>query len=160
MGVGKSTIGNLLHKSLKGSAIVNTALLKGFLSDFKGRPEEYQILVSVMLKMSEEFLNKGVDVIIPQGFWKREYVEPYIELARKKKVKLFFYQLEASLNILQQRIKKRDGLNPTKLAKANQNLKKWNDNRYVYGKVFNTSKLTAKKILGIILLDLKLTGNL
>ncbi|TSC71160.1 MAG: Uncharacterized protein G01um101449_88 [Parcubacteria group bacterium Gr01-1014_49] len=158
MGSGKTTIGNLLHSGLKRTAILSTDKIKFFLSDFERGERDNAISAAVLMQMCREYIKHGINIVLPQGFWKKEYLEPYIKLAEENNLKLFVYQLEAPKDVLLERLRNRPkpvlAKTPVPEEKILQNLKTWEENRYDLGKVFDTSKLSSEEIAQAILKDL------
>ncbi len=158
MGSGKTTIGKVLHKELQRTAILSTDAIKWFISDFERGERDNAIAIAVMQQMCSEYIKHGISILLPQGFWKKEYLEPYIKLAEENNLKLFIYQLEAPQDVLLDRISKRPkaelATSPVLLERVMRNLQTWEDNRYNIGKVFNTNELKPEEIVKLILKDL------
>lgn len=159
MGSGKTTIGTLVHKKLKRTALVGTDRIKWFVSDFKRGPEDNKMTAEVLFVMCEEYIKQGINILIPQGFWKKEYLDEYIDLAKKNNLELFVYQLETPKEILLKRLAERPmpALATSRVPKARilKNLKTWEENRYDLGRVFDTSKQSAEQITKEILKEVK-----
>ena len=158
MGAGKTTISHLLHSKLPRTALLSMDKIKWILSDFQ-RSEDYTLVSKVIIVMGETFLEQGCNLLIEQAFWKKEYVQPYIDLANKFKVDLYFYQLEAPMKILKGRAKGRPdtpGKPPMTKKRIEENLKKWQENRYELGKTFDTTKFSSEEIAQLIIKDLGL----
>ncbi|MBI2121015.1 MAG: AAA family ATPase [Parcubacteria group bacterium] len=159
MGSGKTTIGTLVHKKLKRTALVSTDRIKWFVSDFKRGAEDNKMTAEVLYAMCEEYIKHGISLLIPQGFWKKEYVDTYINLAKKHNLELFVYQLETPKEILLKRLAARPtpALATSRVPKTRilKNLKTWEENRYNLGKIFDTSKQSAEQITKAILKEVK-----
>jgi len=159
MGSGKSTIGALVHKKLKRAALLSTDRIKWFISDFERGKRDNKITAKVMYAMVEEYLNQGISVLIAQGFWRKEYVDPYIKLAKEKNIDLFMYELEAPREVLLDRIQKRGKVDEARLPVPKErilkNLDTWRQNRYGIEKVFDTSKQDPEEVARYILKELK-----
>jgi len=164
MGSGKSTIGDLLHKELKRTALINRDTIKWYVSDYDRSKNDILISNAVLMRMCDEYLKQGINLIIPQGFWqeksrKKEYVSfsDFTELAKKHKAKLYIYQLDAPVNILLARIKKRKPSNPSNLfpiKRTKSNISKWKANKYDLGQTFYTDTTSSKEIISSILNDI------
>jgi predicted kinase len=158
MGSGKTTIGKLLHKELKRTAILSLDGIKWFISDFERGERDNSISAAVLMQMCREYVKQGISILLPQGFWKEEYLKPYINLAKDNNIAFFVYQLEAPKDILLDRINKRPkaelATSPVPQERVMKNLQTWEDNRYQIGKVFNTTELNPEQIVQIILKDL------
>ncbi len=157
MGSGKTTIGNFIHKQLPRTAKLSTDAIKWFISDFERGEGDNAITAAVLIQVCKEYIKQGINILLPQGFWKKEYIEPYIKLAEENNLKLFIYQLDGPKDILLERIKNRP---KPELAKTEvpfervlKNLQTWEENKYQTGKVFNISELTSEQIAQQILKD-------
>lgn len=159
MGSGKTTVGNILFKKLKHTAMPVVDRVKWFVSDFKRNIEGNKIAASVVRKMAEEYLNQGVNLLIPQAFWKKENIDHYLKIGKKKGAKVFVYHLTAPKDILFERVagreKPKEAKTPISLTRVKRNYKMWKDNRYELGKSFDTSVVSADKIAREILKDVK-----
>jgi predicted kinase len=158
MGSGKTTIGKLLHKQLKRTAILSTDAIKWFISDFERGERDNAISAAVLRQMAQEYIKQGISILLPQGFWKKEYLQPYIKLAEENNLQLHVYQLEAPRDILLDRISKRPkaelATSPVPQERVEKNLKTWEENRYEMGKTFNTGEHSPEEIVQLILKDL------
>lgn len=159
MGSGKTTIGKLLHKKLKRTARLSTDGIKFLLSDFERGERDNAITTSVLMQMYKEYVRQGINILLPQGFWKKEYIEPYIKFAKKNKLKTFIYQLEAPREVLLKRIENRPkpalAKTPVPKSRILLNLKTWEKHKYQMGKNFDTTKLSPEQVVKEILKDLK-----
>ena len=156
MGAGKTTISNILHQKLPRTALLGMDKIKWILSDFK-KSEDYTLMNKVMLSMGKTFLEQGCNLIIDQAFWKREYVQPYIDLTNEYKIDLHFYQLEAPIEILKERAWNRPNTPGKPIVtkeRIEENMKKWQGNRYDFGKTLDTTKFTSEDIVQLIIKDL------
>lgn len=159
MGSGKTTIANLLNMKLKRTAHLSIDRIKFFVSDFKRGTEDNAITSAVLLKMIDEYINQGVNVLIAQGVYKKEYLLPYLKIAKKNKLNVFLYQLEAPKKVLLERISSRpipsDAKTPVSKARILKNLKLWEENRQTFEKVFDTNLFSSETIIKLILRDIK-----
>jgi predicted kinase len=163
MGAGKSTVGDLLHKQLKRTALLNRDTVKWYVSDYDRSKKDILISNAVLMRMCDEYLKQGISLIIPQGFWKeksrkKEYVSfsDFAQLAKKYKAKLYIYHLDAPANTLLARVKKRKPSNPTNpfpIKRTKDNINKWKSNRFDLGETLNTEKSSTKEIVDFILSD-------
>jgi predicted kinase len=156
MGAGKSTIGELLHKKLKRTALLNMDKIKWFISDYRRSKRDNRITNAVLFRMCEEYLNQGISLIIPQGFWQTRHIAPFQKLSKKFKANLFVYHLDAPTEILLERIGKRkyEKVTPPAKSRVVKNIRSWKVGRFVLGKEFNTHLLNPGDILREILRDL------
>ncbi len=158
MGSGKTTIGRLLHKELPRTAILSTDAIKFFISDFERGEWDNAIAAAVLMQMCKEYVRQGINILLPQGFWKKEYMDPYMSFAKEHNLEVFVYQLEASREVLLERIAARPvpaGRNPVPQERIMKNLETWENNKFTAGKVFNTEEFTSEEIVKAILDDLK-----
>ncbi|MSR70535.1 hypothetical protein EXS62_00640, partial [Candidatus Kaiserbacteria bacterium] len=82
MGSGKSTIGALIHKKLKRTALLSTDRVKRFVSDFKRGQRDNKIAAKIIFVMAEQYLKLGISLVVAQAFWKKAYIQPYKALAK------------------------------------------------------------------------------
>jgi predicted kinase len=159
MGSGKTTIGKLLHQRLRRTVRLSTDRIKFFLSDFERGERDNTITAAVLFEMCKEYVNHDINLLLPQAFWKKEYLEPYIKLADENDLKLFIYQLEAPKDVLLERVRNRPkpelAMTPVPEERIQANLKTWEENRYEMGKTFNTSEFTPEEIVEKILKDVE-----
>ena len=157
MGAGKSTVGALVHKRMKRTALLGMDRIKWFISDFRRRKKDNAITNAVLIQMCDSYLAHGISTIITQGFSK-EFTKPYIKLAKKHKAKLLFFQLNAPKAILFRRVKSRKhsvaGRPPIALSRIERNFRKWKNYEH-QGKLYETDKLSAKKVANEILKEIK-----
>ncbi len=158
MGAGKTTIGNFLRKDLKRTAILSTDMIKYFLTDFERGERDNAITAAVLLSMCREYARQGINIVLAQGFWNKEFVVPYKKLAEEYGMKFFGYELEAPKEFLMERVKNRPRSEFAKTPLTDEiilrNLKNWEDNRYHLGKVFDVTKMNSEEIAKVILKDL------
>lgn len=159
MGSGKTTIGKLLHPQLKRTVMLSTDAIKFFISDFERGERDNAISAAVLMQMCKEYIKHDINILLPQGFWKKEYLDPYLKFAEENNIKVYMYQLEGSKDMLLERIKNRPkpelAKTPVPEERILKNLKTWEDNRYVLGKVFNVNELSSEQISNIILSDVQ-----
>lgn len=158
MGSGKTTIGKFLHSELKRTAVLSTDMIKFFLSDFERGERDNAITAAVFKQMCKEYIRQGINIVLAQGFWKKEYLDPYLEMAKEHNLKLFMYQLEAPKEFLLERIKHRPkpelAKTPVPEERIYKNLQTWEENRYDLGKTFDVTKMSSEEIAKEILKDL------
>lgn len=159
MGSGKSTIATLLNKKLKRTAHLGIDRIKFFVSDFKRDQDDNHMTLLVLLRMIDEYVNNGINILIAQGLYRKEHLEPYLKIAKKKGLTVFMYQLEAPKEVLLERVVQRpkpaEARTPVSKTKVMDNLNGWSENRQKFEKVFDTSKLSEEKIVKEILKDIK-----
>jgi predicted kinase len=159
MGSGKTTIGSLVQKKLKRTAHISSDRIKWFVSDFKRNEADKEMTARLVQALCEEYIKQGINLIIPQGFWLKKYLDPYIKLAKKHKLSLLVYQLKAPKNILIERVlsrpKPREAQTSITKSRVLKNLKKWEENKYQSEKVFDTSLVTPQEVAKSILSDIK-----
>lgn len=160
MGSGKSTIGEQLAPKLKRTALINEDKIKWFISDFRRSYRDNAIVSAVLLKMSQEYLKQSISLIIAQGISKTHRpIAPFAAMAKKYKARLLVYHLNAPREILLRRIGERQKFKhvrkPIAKTRILRNLRFWTRDRYAIGREFSTDEISAKKIVGEILKDIK-----
>jgi predicted kinase len=152
MGSGKSTVGELLVKKFKRTALVNEDKIKWFISDFRRSIKDNSIVRAVLIQMCKEYLKQGISIIVAQGFLKGiRPLTPYIAMAKKNKARFIIYHLDAPKEVLLERIDERrktriSDKKPIAASRIHRNIRRWKANRYVIGKEFKTEKISAKTI--------------
>ena len=159
MGAGKSTVGELLAKKLKRTAVVNEDKIKWFISDFKRCKRDNAIVRSVLIAMCKEYVRQGINLVIAQGFSKTTRpLTPFSAMAKKNGYRLFVYHLNAPKNVLLKRIKTRKTSKnvrvPIAQSRIHRNIRTWNVNRYSVGKEFQTEKMSAEEVAREILTEI------
>ena len=159
MGSGKTTLANLLNKKLKRTVHLGIDRIKFFVSDFKRNTEDNAMTSLVVMRMIDEYVKHGINIVIAQGFYRNEHLNPYIKLAKKNKIKLFMYQLEAPREILLERLINRpkppEASTKVSKTKIMKNLKSWVEHRQKFEKVFDTSRVLIDTVAKEILKDIK-----
>lgn len=159
MGSGKTTIGKILHSKLKRTAILSTDAIKFFISDFERGERDNAISAAVLMQMCKEYIRQEINIVLPQGFWKKEFIDPYMQFADENNLALFVYQLEAPKEMLLKRISNRpkpaQAKTPVPVERILKNLETWESSRYEMGKVFDTATQSAEEIADCILQDLQ-----
>ena len=156
-GSGKTTIGDLLHKRLKRTALLGIDRIKWFVSDFRRDFEDNEAVARITESMEREFLAKGFNVLLPQGMWKKEYLDYHLKIVEDFGIDLYMYQLEAPREVLIERIRNRrrkEGSPEQTEGRAERNLDTWEENRYEYGKHISTVDYEPEEVVEIILKDI------
>lgn len=152
MGSGKSTVGEILVKKLKRTALINEDKIKWFISDFRRCKRDNSIVRAVLIQMCKEYLKQGISLIIAQGFLRGiRPLSPFVAMAKKNKAKFVIYHFDAPKHVLLQRIKERQKSRtnvrkPIAKSRIHRNIRRWKANRYAIGKEFETEKISADKI--------------
>lgn len=162
MGSGKTTLGKLLHPHLPRTAMLSTDAIKFFISDFERGTRDNTISASVLRQMCREYLRHNINILLPQGLWRKSYVEPYQQLAQELGVDFFIYQLTAPREVLLGRIHNRPkpqlAKTPVPEDRIQRNLDTWEENHYELGTVFDTTEFAPEEIAKRILTDLEEHG--
>jgi len=163
MGAGKSTVAKLLQKKLKGkTALISLDNLKKIVSDYKLDSILHLDLASKSgATMTNLYLKEGINVIVEKAFTREEFLKAFLKLI-KGKPKIFIYQIEVSLKKGLERVEKRENekikrsmLKNKLKEKVLRNYSHYNEFKYKRAKIFNSEKLSRKKILNEILEDFK-----
>lgn len=158
MGSGKTTVGKFLHDKLKRTAVLSTDMIKFFISDFERGQRDNAIAAAVLKQMCKEYVKQGINIVLAQGFWKKEYLDPYLEFAKENGLKVLVYQLDAPDDFLLERIRNRPkndlAKTPVPEERVLNNLKAWRENGYDLGKRFDVTKMSSEEVAQAILKDL------
>lgn len=104
MGSGKTTVTKLLQGKLPRTAFLGTDKIKWFLSDFdRTSNTDKEVSRAVTLGMCREYLIRGFNVVLDQGFREKAWAMPFLKLAKKEGVRLFIYRLDAPDEVLLER---------------------------------------------------------
>ncbi|MBI4185873.1 AAA family ATPase [Candidatus Berkelbacteria bacterium] len=160
MGAGKTTVAKLLHQKFKRTALLGIDRVKWAVSDFTRSSEDNAMTADVVLAMGREYLKHGLNIILDQGFMRKEFLHPYIQLAKKEKAHLLIYQLEAPRDILLGRITSRPKPDSAKRkvskTKTLKNIRTYFENKYAKAQIIDSSTLTPKQIVDMISKDIAL----
>ena len=151
----------MLYKKLKHTAFFGRDEIKWFASDFSRlKRKDIALADRVVFAMCKEYLEAGKSVFIAQCFRRKGIVDPYLNIARVKKIPLLAYELKAPKNVLIHRIKHRPYMCPGK-----KNLPLWRILKqiaaYPHGNftdvrlTLDSSILSAKQVANYIFKDLK-----
>ena len=162
MGSGKSTVAQLLQKRIKEkTALISLDKLKRIVSNYKlDSYEHLRLAAKAGASMTNLYLKEGIDVIVEKAFIKEEFLKSFVN-SIKTKSKIFIYQIEVPFDIGLSRIKEREklkekGIPKNKLKeKVTRNYSHYNRFKYGKAKVFDSSKLTPRKIVNKILKEIK-----
>ena len=161
MGAGKSTIGELLAKKLKRTAVINEDKIKWFISDFRRSKRDNAIVRAILIEMAKEYPKHGINLVITQGFSKPyRPLTPFYEIAKKHKLKILIYHLNAPKDILLKRIwqrKRPAGAQHPRIAESriHRNIRIWKNNRFTVGTEIQTDKIKPDEVTNLILKELK-----
>ncbi len=158
-GAGKSTVAQLLGSKLKRTALISYDRMKKFITDFTPNEEYHRIANHVIRAMAREYFSNVINVIVESYIPTTEIAKRYTTMANRKDVKMFYYQLEAPLEVRTKRIAERQLDHPKarKLSKKRiiTNDKNYLENKFTKAKVIETHNLTPEQIAKIILKDIK-----
>lgn len=163
MGGGKSTVADLLKKKLEGVLFTGLDRLKWSIAGFNRTPKENKLVAHLVESISRTALEDGASVCIEQGFMRAEYMQPFIEMANELNVKLMIYQIEASREVLIERLiprKTPEGAKtPVSREKIEKNIDIYFENKYKQAKIIDSQNLTPEQIAEIIMKDLHLSRS-
>lgn len=157
MGSGKTTIAKILHPQLPRTVILGIDKIKWFLSDFQRTPDDNELMSDALIAMAKVFLTAKCNLLVAQGFWKKEFVQKYSDLAKEFNLDVYFYQLTAPEEVLRQRIKERPVISGRPVLtqeRIDRNLNTWKENKYEMGTEIDTIKYSPEEVVEIILSDI------
>lgn len=162
MGTGKSTVASMLQKKLdRKTALISLDKLKRIVSDYKLDSKEHlELAAKAGAAMANLYLKENINVIVEKAFTKKEFLESFIKRIKTKSRKLI-YQIEAPIEITFPRIKEREklkekGIPRNKLKeKVMRNYSHYKEGKYDKAKVFDSSKLTPRKIVNQVIKNIK-----
>ncbi len=152
-GAGKSTISKKIWKKLSRTALINLDEVKWIVSDYKSDSFDLGLANKIGQNIAKMYISHKLNVIIDKAFCEHKYIEPFIKIAKKNKLRLFVYNVEAPLSIIIRRIKKRS--KKMSLAKAKRLYKSYFSSKFSVDDTFDTSLQTIDNITKNILNDLK-----
>jgi len=159
MGSGKSTIAKLLKAKLKRTVLIGGDEIKWFLSDFKRSKKDNEIIHKVVLRMCDEYLKNGINILLVQNFYSKERVNEFLKIAKKYKCNKKFYLLNAPRKVLLERIDKRPmakGANkPIPKTRILKNLRNHDKIGCSNTTIIDTSIMKPREVAKFILKDLK-----
>ena len=154
MGAGKTTVAKLLHKKLISSAHIGHDRTKFFVSGFDRTPKENAIAGAVVLAMCSTYLKHGVSVILEQGHKRGELMRPYLRLAKRMKVLVHVFQIEAKPETLLRRLAERPTPSEakSKVSKKRmiENIDSYYENKYPHAIVISSENLSPTQVTGRI----------
>lgn len=158
MGAGKTTVAKLLHKKFKRTVLLGIDRIKWVISDFKRSSKDNSLTSDVVFVMCKEYLKHGLNIILDQGLMRKELLNPYLKLARKEKVHLLIYQLEARRNTLLKRLESRPKPEAAKRkvskTKTLKNIQTYFENKYMNAQIIYSDTLTPRQIANRITKDI------
>jgi cytidylate kinase len=158
-GAGKTTVAKLLGSKLKRTALISYDRTKRLITDFTPNDEYHALTNYVVRAMAKEYFDHDISVIIESYIPTVEIAKRYTDLAKRKDVKMYYYQLEAPLDVRFQRIQQRPLAEGAKKKMTVKHVKRndtfYLENKFGKAKVIETNNLTPEQIVKIILKDLK-----
>ncbi len=162
MGAGKSTVAELLQKKMKGRvALISLDKLKRVVSEYKMDSFEHlELAAKSGSAMADTYLKEGINVIVEKAFTAEVYLKSFLKLI-KTKSNILVYQVEVPFEIGFLRVKEREkikkgGIPKNKIReKVTRNYKVFSESRYGDAKIFDSSKLTPRKIVNQMVKDIK-----
>lgn len=157
-GAGKTTLADLLHSKLSYTAHIGVDHIKRFVSEFREIKGHQDVSKSVVNAMADEYLKNNISVIVEQGMGSSEIIK-LKEIADKHSADFFVYRLEASHEILDQRVIERT----TKLGRLtipketiDELRKSFQENEYPSTRIFNSDVMSAEEKTEKVLEDLQI----
>jgi adenylate kinase family enzyme len=160
-GAGKTTTSDLLYKKLPKTAFLGRDRIKWFASDFSRlRKRDIMIADRVVEAMCKQYLDFGLSILIEQCFRRKNVVNPYLVLSRKRKIPLLAYELIAPKKILLHRIKHRPymcaGKNNLPLWRIHKQIAAYPHKHFTASRLkLDSSQLSAVQIANRIFKDIK-----
>lgn len=155
MGAGKSTVAKLIHQKIPGIAHIGLDRTKFFVSHFNRTPEENAIAGAVVLEMYKTYLKNGVSVLLEQGFKHRKLLTPYLSFAKKMNLSVLIFQIEASPELLLERLALRPKPEAAKrkVSKARMiaNIKSYFENKHQDAIIISSENQSPEQIASQIL---------
>lgn len=158
-GAGKTTLADLLHGELSHSAHIGVDHIKRFISEFREIKSHQEVSKSVINVMIDEYLRNNISVIVEQGI-SNEEIKKLKEIADINNADFFVYRLEASNEVLDERV----GERATQLGKPtipretiDELRKTFRENDYPSTKVFDSGNVSTKEISDSILSTLQVS---
>lgn len=153
-GAGKSTVARMLVSILKRTALISYDTIKRLIGDFTPNEEYHRIANHVVRAMAKEYFDNYVNVIIESYVPTKEIARIYTGLARRKDVRLSYFQLEAPLKVRYKRILQRPlvaGAKKMSMEQVAKNDTVYFQNRFAKATIIETSSLKPEQIAKIIL---------
>jgi predicted kinase len=150
---GKSLLSKELYKSLDKTILINLDSIKWLYSSYdKENSYSLQLAKKVSLKMVEEYIKEGLNIIIERAFNFYEYIKPYVDLKNKVDVEIILINIEAPLKVLLERNKSRVHITPkenriTKIETIRKSFEHYNNNKFIVDLTYDTSKLDIETIV-------------
>ncbi len=158
MGAGKTAVSDLLHDEIENMAHFGVDHINWLISDGKTNSERKKVSQQMVMVMAEKYLSLGTSVLVEQAFNNSE-INELKNIAITHKAKFQVYSLEASRQIMNERIKERtERLGKPEISEDHIE-KSYNDyieNKYTEGVVLNSGEMTVREIADKILKDLSL----
>lgn len=158
MGAGKTAVADLLHDEIENMAHFGVDHIKWLISDGKTNPERKKISQQMVMVMAEKYLSLGTSVLVEQAFSGSE-IDELKNIASTYKAEFLVYNLEASRQIMNERIKERTERLGKPEVSEDHIEKSYNDyigNKYTEGAVLNSEEMTVREVADKILKDLSL----
>lgn len=156
-GSGKTTLADLLHNELSYTAHIGVDHIKRFISEFRNIPSHLLVSKKVINAMTAEYIKNEVSVIVEQNVSQAE-IEILEQLAKDLGVDFFVYKLEASEEVLKERITERtEKLNKPIIPQEELDEQKtvFDENNYPFARLIDSGLLELREKANLILKDLK-----
>jgi predicted kinase len=159
MGVGKTTVSQMLHDKLPRTALISYDQVKWFLSDFRSNESDFELTYRIEKAMTREYLSSSISVIFEKAFTDSLLINEIKMLADELSVRTLIYQLEAPLEVSQSRVanrppsKKRSA--PPTPERVERSHFRYHKTKHPAAKIFDSHKLSVEEIVTLILIDVK-----
>jgi predicted kinase len=147
MGVGKSTVSNILRKKLPKTAIIKIEDIRSLVTG----PEDNTLAWEVIYKMCDEYFKNGVNVLVEQTVASTNIVNKFLKLAKRYKCNICFYHFMAPKEELVKRIKNRQSKSRIAKNLIASNYEKHQLINYPSATIIDTSTMSPAQISKLVL---------
>ncbi|MBI5635564.1 AAA family ATPase [Candidatus Micrarchaeota archaeon] len=148
---GKTAVAKRLWGELPRTALIELDAVKWLVSEYKSDDFDLRLASKVGLEMAKAYLSAGISVIVEKAFCRKEYLLPFLSLAKRKKIRAKVYNLEAPWAVIEKRVKTR-GHAMTR-EKARRIFVEYSRNLFQVDKTFDTSRFSIKQVVAAVKKD-------
>lgn len=151
---GKSAISRELWKSRDKTILLSLDTICWLYSSYdKEKKYSLELAGRVGIKMVEQYLEEGLDIIVEKAFNFYEYVKPFVQMGEKMGAKVVLINIEAPLNVLIERTKSRVNTSMKEEVKitTEESIKlsfdNYNNNIFPVDETYDSSTMTVGQIV-------------